>query len=132
MTYTKIVWDALKKIWILPDGNTTPSFDWEKFHKFGDHLDFRTINKSTKTKETMSSTEYYERYFGRRSRPSKVDKVLDQLAGTPKKTPVKPVEVETYHDGVKARVQNKGVYKATPDMPRPRVVIKKSSSSYDR
>jgi hypothetical protein len=107
--YTKILWDASKKHWILPDGSTLPSFNWEKFHKFGDHLEFKTINKSKEAKVPLSGTDYYEKYYGRRSRPNKHDKldtVLDTLVGAEKKTPVKAITVK----------------------PRRRVIIKKSSS----
>lgn len=124
-------WDATKNVWILPDGTTTSSFDWEKFKSFGPDkpLEFITINQPAKAKKAvMDSTEYYERYYGRKSRPNKhdkadkvdktnkVDRVLDRLVGAEKKisvkttTPVKPVTVE----------------------PRRRVVIRKSSSAFDR
>jgi hypothetical protein len=95
MRYTKILWDASKKVWILPDGGTSPSFDWEKFHKFGDHLEFKTINKPKEKVLNLTDMQYFEKYYGRRSRPNahdKVDKVLDTLVGVKGKTPVKPVE----------------------------------------
>ncbi len=79
--YAKILWDASKKVWILPDDSTSPSFDWEKFHKFGDHLEFKTINKPKERTLPITASQYYEKYYGRRSRPNKVDKVIDSLIG---------------------------------------------------
>jgi hypothetical protein len=98
--YVKIIWDAAKKWWILPDGSNTKTFNWELFHKFGDHLEFKTVNKPTHEREIAGSTDYYEKYYGRTSRPhnaAKVDRVLDNLVGVETKikvktplTPVKP------------------------------------------
>jgi hypothetical protein len=108
MTMPRVVWDTLKKIWTLPDGVMTPSFatayELVKAMHPNKEVKFVTDGPITKAKAVMSSTEYYERYYGRRSRPSKVDKVLDQLTGAPKKTPVKPVDMDFSKGNVPRRV----------------------------
>jgi hypothetical protein len=59
--------------------------------------------------KALSSTQYYEKYFGRRSRSSKVDKTIDRIIGK-----------EPQYVGKKSP---KIVLK---DSPRKRIVVKKS------
>ena len=123
MKSVKIMFDSHKKLWILPDGSTTPSFDWEKFKKFAPeaNLDLRSTEPTTRTRVTaMSGEEYYNKYYGRHSRPKmereKVDRVLDTLTGVS----------ESPKTELAMQIRKQPTMSVEPI--KRRVVIKKSSS----
>jgi hypothetical protein len=108
MTMPRVVWNTVKKIWTLPDGVTTPSFatayELIKAMHPSKEVKFVSDGPATKAKSTMSNMEYYEKFYGRRAKPNKVDKVLEQLTGVRKKTPVKPADMDFSKGNVPRRV----------------------------